>query len=74
MIRKTFEIFNTMIDHQFMFQLQYHCLEKVTISLVKSLTADKKLTPLIEYTWKVLDSKMKSPSDGALLELKKGGE
>ena len=43
------------------------------LSLFKSLTAEEKLAPFMEYSCKYLVSKKKSPSDRALLELKKEG-
>ena len=75
MVLKSFENFHTILT-QFIFRLQYHWLEKVTVFLFKRLTAEKKLAPSMEcrflkrsYLWK-----KKSSPDGAFLELKKGGE
>ena len=66
MVLKTFENVHT-IFAQFIFQLQYHWLEKVTIPIQKHY-GGKKNSPL---QWnvleKILDLKRKSPPDGAYL-------
>ena len=70
----TFEIFH-MILTQFIFRDSIIDYKKKIVFLFKILTAEKSSLLLWNVFEKILDpKKSKSPQDGTLLELKKGGD